>query len=190
MNDKLLTIAECAKQAGLPESTARFYRDKFESYIPYVGKGRQRRYKLDTVEVLRLIAEGFNRNLTAMEIEEGLSRMFATSVEVEEETAIQTAATQQQSNYDQNIAVAMAMVSEQIKQSMEQMAGMIESTIKTQQEMMNEQQREIAELRKVVSDLQNAESERLRLAAGREKDLSDRLAKLEEKKSFWKRLFG
>jgi DNA-binding transcriptional MerR regulator len=190
MNNKLLTIAECAKQAGIPESTARFYRDKFESYIPFVGQGRQRRYKPETVEVLRLIAEGFNRNLTATEIEYGLSRVFAASVDTVEETAITTAATQQQSNYDQNISLAMTLVSEQIKKSMEQMSHMIESTVKVQQEMMNEQQREIAELRKVVLDLHNAESERLRFAADKDKEIGERIAKLEQKKSVWQRLFG
>ncbi|MGM0921331.1 MAG: MerR family transcriptional regulator [Bacillota bacterium] len=65
MEKQLLTMAQIAKQLNLAESTARFYRDRFEEYIPSVGEGKKR-YKSETVEVLRFIAEGFKRNLTAI----------------------------------------------------------------------------------------------------------------------------
>jgi hypothetical protein len=45
---------------------------------------------------LRFIAEGFKRNLTATDIEDGLSRMVARNIEIEKATSITTAATQQQ----------------------------------------------------------------------------------------------
>lgn len=54
MENKLLTIAQIAKELRMPESTARYYRDKFIEYIPYVGEGRSKRYRPETVEVLRL----------------------------------------------------------------------------------------------------------------------------------------
>jgi len=43
--------------------------------------------------VLRFIAEGFNRNLTAMDIKDGLSCMVAKNIEFEEVTATTIAAT-------------------------------------------------------------------------------------------------
>ncbi|MBP2799567.1 helix-turn-helix domain-containing protein, partial [Escherichia coli] len=53
MASKLLTIAEIAKQLEIPESTVRFYRDRFEPFIPFVGEGRKKRYLPDAAEVLR-----------------------------------------------------------------------------------------------------------------------------------------
>ncbi len=60
-----LTLAEIARQLNLPESTARYYKNKFSAYIPSYGSGRKKRYSAEAVEVLRLIAEMFNRNATA-----------------------------------------------------------------------------------------------------------------------------
>lgn len=47
---QLLTMAQIAKQLELAESTVRFYRTRFENYIPSV------------IEMLRFIAEGYNHN--------------------------------------------------------------------------------------------------------------------------------
>lgn len=41
---ELMTMAEIAKQSGLPESTVRYYRERFAPYVPAVGEGRGRRY--------------------------------------------------------------------------------------------------------------------------------------------------
>lgn len=62
LEKQLLTMAQIAKQLNLTESTARFYRDRFEDFIPSVGEGRKKQYKLETVEVLRFITKGYNRN--------------------------------------------------------------------------------------------------------------------------------
>jgi DNA-binding transcriptional MerR regulator len=93
---QLLTIAEIAKKLNIAESTARYYRDKFEAYIPSVGEGRKKRYKPEAVEVLRLIAEGFNRKMTAEEIESQLSLAFPKTIELKEEPQQITATVQQQ----------------------------------------------------------------------------------------------
>lgn len=39
---ELMTMAEIAKQSGLPESTVRYYRERFAPYVPAVGEGRGR----------------------------------------------------------------------------------------------------------------------------------------------------
>ncbi len=38
----LLTAAQIAKELNLPESTVRYYRDRFTEYIPTTGEGRNR----------------------------------------------------------------------------------------------------------------------------------------------------
>ena len=55
MSDELLTIKEIARQLDLPESNIRYYRDRFEDFLPYVGEGRKRRYKPEALDVFRFI---------------------------------------------------------------------------------------------------------------------------------------
>lgn len=141
MEKQLLTMTQIARQLNLAESTARFYRDRFETYIPSVGEGRKKRYKPETIEVLRFIAEGFNRNLTAMDIEEGLSCMVARNIEFEEVTATTTAAAQQQSKNESN------QYALQIQFAVEQMSAAMQ--------IMADQKEEIAELRKHVAVIEN-----------------------------------
>ena len=145
LDKQLLTMAQIAKQLNLAESTARFYRDRFEDFIPSVGEGRKKRYKPETIEVLRFIAEGFNRNLTAMDIKDGLSRMVAMNIEFEEVTATTTAATQQQSKSEPNqYALQLQFAVEQMSSAMQIIA---------------DQKEEIAELRKQVAVIENRQQE-------------------------------
>jgi len=145
LEKQLLTMAQIAKQLDLAESTARFYRDRFENYIPSVGEGRKKRYKPETIEVLRFIAEGYNRNLTAMDIEDGLSRMVARNIDFEEVTATTTAAAQQQSKSEPNqYALQLQFAVEQMSSAMQVIA---------------DQKEEIAELRKHVAIIENKQKE-------------------------------
>lgn len=50
---ELLTISQIARNLGVPESTVRYYRDRFEGSLPYVGTGRSRRYLPETVDTLK-----------------------------------------------------------------------------------------------------------------------------------------
>ena len=70
---ELLTIAQIAKQLDLPESTVRYYRDRFSEYIPTTGEGRGRRYKGEAVEVFRFIADKLRAGMPAdiLEVEYG-----------------------------------------------------------------------------------------------------------------------
>ena len=140
-----MTIAEIAKELNIPESTARYYRDGFIDYIPSVGEGRKKRYRPETIEVLRFIAEGFKRKLTAMEIENGLSQMFARNLDVEQPTATTTAVVQQQSENELNHYAL------QLQNALEQMG-------KTMQVIAN-QKEEITELRKHVADVEKNQHE-------------------------------
>lgn len=63
------TIREMARELNLPESTVRYYRDAFALYLPAWGMGRRRRYPPESLELLRLIAEGYAQNQTREQIE-------------------------------------------------------------------------------------------------------------------------
>nr|WP_232306039.1 MerR family transcriptional regulator [Pontibacillus litoralis] len=119
-----MTIADVAKELNIPESTARYYRDNFMDFIPFVGEGRKRRYQPETVDVLRFIADGFKRKLTAMEIEEDLSQMFPRNMEVEQSTATSAAVVQQQSeNPSNSYALQLQNALEQMNATMQTLNG-------------------------------------------------------------------
>lgn len=94
---ELYTIAKMAKILKIPESTARYYRDRHSEYLPFTGSGRKRRYKKEALKALRLIAEMANRSLSAEEINSQLSQELTRNIEAEEQTAVTTTAEQQQS---------------------------------------------------------------------------------------------
>lgn len=52
-----MTLKDIAQMLDLPESTLRKYRDAYTQFIPYVGSGRERRYREDSVEVFRMIRD-------------------------------------------------------------------------------------------------------------------------------------
>jgi DNA-binding transcriptional MerR regulator len=72
----LLTIAEIAKRLNLPESTARYYRTRFEAWLPYIGEGRDRRYGEEAVNVLRFAAEAVKAGVPADIIKQRLDERY------------------------------------------------------------------------------------------------------------------
>ena len=83
MSDDLLTIKEIARQLDLPESNIRYYRDKFEEFIPFVGEGRKRRYKSEALEVFRFIVSELRENKSTDEIGKELLARFSRSMQLD-----------------------------------------------------------------------------------------------------------
>ncbi|CAK7017534.1 MAG: hypothetical protein DELT_02299 [Desulfovibrio sp.] len=65
----LLTIAELSRSLDLPESTTRYYCNRFAGHLPSVGEGRRRRYKPEALEKLRTIAETMRRDKNAFAVD-------------------------------------------------------------------------------------------------------------------------
>jgi DNA-binding transcriptional MerR regulator len=65
----LLTIAELSRSLSLPESTTRYYCNRFAAHLPSVGEGRRRRYKPEALEKLRTIAETMRRDKNAYAVD-------------------------------------------------------------------------------------------------------------------------
>lgn len=65
----LLTIAELARNLDLPESTTRYYCNRFAAHLPSVGEGRRRRYKPEALEKLRTIAATMRRDKNAYAVD-------------------------------------------------------------------------------------------------------------------------
>ena len=75
MTEPLFTLRELAQQLNLPESTVRFYRNSFAAFLPAVGDGRRRRYSVESLGLLRFIADSFAHNRRREDIVAVLSEM-------------------------------------------------------------------------------------------------------------------
>ena len=157
----LMSLADVAKEIGIPESNARYYRNKYSDYLPSVGTGRARRYKPEAVKVLRMIAEGFKSQLPAEAIEEQLQTEFGIP-------------TQPTTKNKQQMTVSPKMldlVSQQQKQ------------IAVTMEQLQELKAENKQLREEFSAYQRATGEQLRMIAEAQQQQ-------QAPKSLWQRLFG
>lgn len=98
----LLTVSAIAKRLKLPESSVRFYRDKYAAFIPTTGEGRKKRYRSEAVEVLGYIASQSRAGVPSDILEQGLTERFPMDAEPQQdpqqpqERSLTTAAAQQQ----------------------------------------------------------------------------------------------
>ncbi len=53
------SLTELARKLGLPESTVRYYRDRYSRHLPVVGRGRKRLYTQETLERLTRIKAAY-----------------------------------------------------------------------------------------------------------------------------------
>ncbi len=74
--NKLLSIAEIARQLEVPESTAHYWKSRFGQHLPSVGEGRQKRFYPEAVEVFTVIKEMLGAGHPAIEISQALTSQY------------------------------------------------------------------------------------------------------------------
>ena len=77
-----LTIKEIARHFQVPESNIRYYRDRFEEYIPSIGEGRKKRYKKEALDVFAHIVHGYREEKSTEQISSELGSLFPRNVHV------------------------------------------------------------------------------------------------------------
>jgi DNA-binding transcriptional MerR regulator len=183
-----LTIAEIASRLELPESTVRYYRDRFATYIPVVGKGRGRRYPGEAVEIFRTIAEGLRSGQTAALVDETLSRLFPRNIEtVQTELAQATAAAPQQ--------VAQAMV-HVLFQQQEEIQAMRLSLEQIQADLNDHHEQNVSRMAEAFDTLKShldvQDNQNTRMARERDQFIVSQMREFlqpkPETKSWWKKL--
>ncbi len=141
MSDNL-TMAQIAQQLGLPESTVRYYRDKFSEWIPVVGEGRYRRYRPEAVEILRIIADILRNHGTPDAVTAVLSHSYPRTIPATIPQQ-QTAAAQQQSDSGlveafQALRVAVELQTQQLTAIQEEL-GQLRAQLDTRDESLRTQ---------------------------------------------------
>ena len=193
--EKTLTMKELAEMLKIPESTCRYYRDRFPGYIPTVGEGKKRRYKPEAADMLRLIALGFENNKTATEIEIELSRVYGIYTELEKVTQ-PTAAAQQQPvlEYFNHVNNILEMVTkhqaEHIRQLQEDNQAQAQQLNELQQRLEQlEQEEALEKVNELSFEYINLESDKESLKKKVE-EMEKKLEEISQPKSIMEKLKG
>lgn len=152
-----LTLAEIARQLNLPESTARYYKNKFSAYIQSYGNGRKMRYGVEAIEALRLIAEMYNRNANATEIEDALSREFAVNIDIVNQSDRNTTTTQQLREMTALLELSVQAIKDvaQVKEELLEVKEQLAKQQEYQEQCLDERDRRLTEImRKMLEDRQ------------------------------------
>jgi len=73
---KVLSVAEIARELDLPESTVHYWKNRFAQHLPSVGRGRQKRFKPEAVEIFANISRLLKEGHTARDVMDRLSRDY------------------------------------------------------------------------------------------------------------------
>ena len=73
---KVLSVAEIARELELPESTVHYWKNRFAQHLPSVGRGRQKRFKPEAIEIFGTISRLLKEGHTARDVMEQLSQSF------------------------------------------------------------------------------------------------------------------
>lgn len=179
------TVKELGSILDMPESTVRYFRDRFIDFIPFEGKGRSRKYTQESIEVIRAIVEYNNAKMNAEEIEKALSTRFTRVIDITQERREQKAeqSKSQRREFEEVSAAAepgLQITNQEVMAAIQQvqmsMVGLSQSIA-----MMMDQQKELEGFKKMIEEME------LR-SAKREKDLLERIRALEDqvKKPWWK----
>ncbi|QGY39745.1 MerR family transcriptional regulator [Pseudodesulfovibrio cashew] len=73
---KVLSVAEIARELDLPESTVHYWKNRFAQHLPSVGRGRQKRFRPEAVEVFAAISRLLKEGHTARDVMDRLAQEF------------------------------------------------------------------------------------------------------------------
>jgi DNA-binding transcriptional MerR regulator len=176
---ELLTVAEIAKRLRLPESTVRYYRNRFNAYVPSVGSGRGRRYPAEAVAVLRFIAESIRSGVPTEMIESGLRARFPMTVDGNDEPQQQSAATQQQATAipQEQAVVVRELLADALREMLTQQNVGIHQELVTLRNQVNEL---TVELERSRQQQERSEREQRRLDEQREHAAKQRADRVDQ----------
>ena len=86
-----------ARILKIPVSTASYYRDRHNDFMPSTGSGRKKKYKPESLEALKLIVKLASNNTSTDDIEEALNQAGPRNIEVQQKHNNGTTTVQQQS---------------------------------------------------------------------------------------------
>lgn len=151
--DKLLTVSELSKITEIPESTVRRYLSRFEAYFPFDARGKGKKYRPESVEVLKQIALLYSEGYQANEIEPMLANRFSFTIDNSPEATTQPQYKpveqqfqefkDQQNEFNRQLLEKLDQQQEYIKKLLEERN---QSSLQNPEELQPEEKKEISHL--------------------------------------------
>jgi len=167
---------QCAKLAGIGESLARFYKDRYEEYfIVSSGEGRNRRYSQQTVDTLKFISRCYNDKRDHSEIVEALDSLYGVPIENTTTEIIENSKTK-------------AMQQEDLAHSLH----LIYEELQRRGSVILELQEELEGIRRTLAEQDKRAEDRARDSENRDEEIIHmmRATQQQRNKPWWKRLFN
>lgn len=80
--EKLYSKTDLAEYFTIPESTIRFYCERFAPYLEHVGHGRKRRYNVSCLQIIEFIRDNMSTLRTSREMESALAARFPVVAQI------------------------------------------------------------------------------------------------------------
>jgi len=135
MSQDLISITGIAQKLGIPESTVRYYRNKFSDFIPAVGEGRKRKYRPETLEIISLIEKMFRENHSAIEIADQLATKFSQNINLENQPQQLIATTTTQQQQSKNLSIDLVNMLSVQTQALKQVALVLDKFYNHEREL-------------------------------------------------------
>lgn len=133
MAKKLLSIAKISRELNIPESTLHYWKNRFSEFLPSIGKGRQKRFRPEAVDVFRTISEMLSLGHTTKDVKSELASMYpinidpnkdARSLPVPQQLPAQRASGEMQAEMARAVGVEIAkVVGEKLGEALELACG-------------------------------------------------------------------
>jgi DNA-binding transcriptional MerR regulator len=78
--NRLYSVAAIAKILDMPESTLHYWKNRFDDVLPSVGRGRNKRFRPEAVDIFRAIGRLLGQGLSAADVKTELARQYPVNV--------------------------------------------------------------------------------------------------------------
>ncbi len=74
--NRLYSVAAIAKLLDVPESTLHYWKNRFDDVLPSLGRGRNKRFRPEAVDIFRTIGRLLGQGLSAADVRTELARQY------------------------------------------------------------------------------------------------------------------
>jgi DNA-binding transcriptional MerR regulator len=79
--NRLYSVASIAKLLDVPESTLHYWKNRFDDVLPSIGRGRNKRFRPEALEIFRNIGIRLGQGLSCADVRAELVRRYPVNVD-------------------------------------------------------------------------------------------------------------
>lgn len=149
------SIAQIARETKIPDSTLRYWRERFKDFLPSEGKGRATRYHKESIAVFATIRDLNEEGIPFDQIPDRLSQQFQRTYTIESEDGMPIGKKNELEKYKQGIVPMI----ESFIESQDRLTEAFENQTKVQERTLNVVEEQAKVLGSTTSLLKEIRSE-------------------------------